>query len=156
MENTYLWLKFVHIIGVMLFMGNIVITGWWKNMADATKNPQIIAFAQRQVTLTDYIFTFGGILILAIAGFVNVYIYQMSYSTPWLKNGVIYFLLSGVVWFFILIPVQVKQAKMAREFAVTNEIPAAYWQLCTIWNVFGLLAVFLPLATVYFMVMKPV
>ena len=124
-------------------------------MADATKNPQIIAFAQRQVTLTDYIFTFGGILILAIAGFANVYLHQISYTIPWLKNGVIYFLISGVVWLFILIPVQAKQAKMAREFAVTNEIPASYWRLCTIWNLFGLLAIFLPLATVYFMVMKP-
>lgn len=155
MSNAYLWLKVIHIIGVMLFMGNIIITGWWKNMADATKNPQIIAFAQRQVTLTDYIFTFGGILILAIAGFANVYLHQISYTIPWLKNGVIYFLISGVVWLFILIPVQAKQAKMAREFAVTNEIPASYWRLCTIWNLFGLLAIFLPLATVYFMVMKP-
>lgn len=155
MSNAYLWLKVIHIIGVMLFMGNIIITGWWKNMADATKNPQIIAFAQRQVTLTDYIFTFSGILILAIAGFANVYLHQISYTIPWLKNGVIYFLISGLVWLFILIPVQAKQAKMAREFAVTNEIPASYWRLCTIWNLFGLLAIFLPLATVYFMVMKP-
>lgn len=139
----------------MLFMGNIIITGWWKNMADATKNPQIIAFAQRQVTLTDYIFTFGGILILAIAGFTNVYLHEISYSIPWLKNGVIYFLLSGLIWLFILIPVQAKQAKMSRTFAENNEIPASYWQLCTIWNIFGLLAIFLPLATVYFMVMKP-
>ena len=156
MENTYLWLKVIHIVGVMFFMGNIIITGWWKNMADATKNPQIIAFAQRQVTLTDYIFTFGGILILVIAGFANVYLHEMSYSISWLKNGIIYFLLSGAVWLFILIPVQAKQAKMARVFAISNEIPAQYWRLCTIWNLFGLLAIFLPLATVYFMVMKPV
>jgi uncharacterized membrane protein len=156
MSNTYQWLKVIHIVGVMLFMGNIIVTGWWKNMADATKNPQIIAFAQRQVTLTDYIFTFGGILILAIAGFANVYLHQISYSISWLKNGVIYFLISGVVWLFILIPVQAKQAKMAREFTVTNEIPANYWRLCTIWNIFGLLAILLPLATVYFMVMKSI
>jgi uncharacterized membrane protein len=156
MEDTYLWLKLIHIVGVMFFMGNIIITGWWKNMADATKNPQIIAFAQRQVTLTDYIFTFGGILILAIAGFANAYLHEMSYSISWLKYGIIYFLLSGAVWLFILIPVQAKQAKMARLFAVSNEIPDQYWRLCTIWNLFGLLAIFLLLATVYFMVMKPV
>ena len=50
MENSYLWLKVLHIVGVVLFLGNIIVTGWWKNMADRTKNPQIIAFAQRQVT----------------------------------------------------------------------------------------------------------
>ena len=29
-------------------------------MADRTRDPKIIAFAQRQVTLTDWVFTFGG------------------------------------------------------------------------------------------------
>ncbi|HPH07259.1 MAG TPA: DUF2269 family protein, partial [Methylotenera sp.] len=59
MNDTYLWLKTIHILGVVLFLGNIIITGWWKVMADNTKNAQVIAFAQRQVTLTDYVFTAG-------------------------------------------------------------------------------------------------
>ena len=37
MDNLYLWLKVVHIFGVVLFLGNIIVTGWWKNMADRTK-----------------------------------------------------------------------------------------------------------------------
>jgi uncharacterized membrane protein len=81
MENTYLWLKVIHIFGVVLFLGNIIVTGWWKNMADLTKNPQIIAYAQRQVTLTDFIFTGGGVAILLVAGMANVYLHDMSYAT---------------------------------------------------------------------------
>jgi uncharacterized membrane protein len=43
--NTYLLLKSLHILGVVLFLGNIIITGWWKAMADRTRNPVVIAFA---------------------------------------------------------------------------------------------------------------
>jgi len=39
---------------VVAFLGNIIVTGWWKLMADRTRDPRVIAFAQRQVTTTDY------------------------------------------------------------------------------------------------------
>lgn len=155
MENTYLLLKVVHIFGVVIFLGNIIVTGWWKNMADRTKNPQIIAYAQRQVTLTDYIFTGGGVLILLVAGMSNVYLHDMSYATKWLGHGMVFFLVSGAIWAAVLIPVQTKQAKMAREFAVNGVIPDSYWKLCTTWNIFGLLATIIPLANLYYMVYKP-
>lgn len=154
MANTYLWLKTLHLLGVVLFLGNIIVTGWWKNLADRTKNPQIIAFAQRQVTLTDYIFTAGGSVILLGAGMLNVYLHGLSYSAKWLNHGFAIFVLSGLIWAFVLIPTQIKQAKMAKEFAVSGEIPQEYWQLCNRWNWFGLAATLLPLMNIYWMVFK--
>ncbi len=154
MDNSYLWLKTIHILGVVLFLGNIIVTGWWKNMADRTRNPQIIAFAQRQVTLTDFVFTAGGAGILFVAGTVNVAIHHLDYSSKWLTHGMAMFLLSGLIWVTILIPAQIKQAKMAREFASTGVIPDQYWKLCTTWNIFGVIATLLPLSNLYWMVFK--
>ncbi len=156
MDNSYLWLKTIHVLGVVLFLGNVIITGWWKIMADKTRNPQIIAYAQRQVTLTDYIFTAGGVTILLSAGMANAGIHHMDFSAKWLTQGMLMFVLSGLIWVAILIPVQIKQAKMAKEFAVTSIIPEAYWKLCNRWNVFGVIATLLPLANLYLMVFKPV
>ena len=68
MGNTYLVLKSVHIFGVILLLGNLIVTAWWKLMANRTKNPSIIAFAQRQVTLTDFVFTAPGALLAILAG----------------------------------------------------------------------------------------
>jgi uncharacterized membrane protein len=155
MSDTYLWLKVVHLFGVIWFMGNIIVTGWWKNMADLTKNPQIIAFAQRQVTLTDWIFTAGGVLILFVAGMANVWLHNMSFSSKWIVWGLAMFLISGAIWAAVLIPVQIKQAKMAKEFAVSGVIPKEYWKLCNTWNIYGLLAVIIPLINLYWMVFKP-
>ena len=67
MGNTYLLLKSIHIFGVILLMGNIIVTAWWKFMADKTKEPNVIAFAQRQVILTDFVFTAPGALMAIMA-----------------------------------------------------------------------------------------
>lgn len=155
MENSYLWLKTVHLFGVIMFIGNIVVTGWWKNMADRTKKPQVIAFAQRQVTLTDYIFTAGGALVLFVAGTANVVIHGLDSSSHWLKMGNIMFILSGIIWVVILIPIQIKQEKMAKEFNETNVIPPEYWTMCMTWNFWGVIATVLPLLNIYWMTFKP-
>ena len=34
--NLYTVLKAVHLFGVVVFLGNIVVTAWWKLMADRT------------------------------------------------------------------------------------------------------------------------
>ncbi len=41
--DAYLLLKTLHLLGVILFLGNIIVTGWWKAMADRTRDPMIIA-----------------------------------------------------------------------------------------------------------------
>ncbi len=154
MENSYLWLKVIHLLGVVMFLGNIIITGWWKNMADLTRNAQIIAFAQRQVTVTDWIFTAGGSVILLVGGMLNVHLHGLSYSAKWLGWGVSLFVLSGIIWAVVLIPTQVKQAKMAKTFAQTGEITEYYWKLCMRWNIWGAIAVILPLINLYWMTFK--
>ncbi len=157
MDNTYLWLKSLHLLGVVMFLGNIIVTGWWKFMADRTKNSVIIAFAQRQVTLTDWVFTAGGVILVLAGGLGNALLHQIDYlNTYWLAWGLGLFIVSGIIWALILLPIQIAQAKMARLFASGGEIPARYWQLGRMWNVFGTLATLLPLMNLYWMVFKPV
>lgn len=153
---SYLTLKSLHLFGVILFMGNIIITGWWKYMADRTGERKVIAFAQRQVTVTDYIFTLGGAVILLVCGELMA---RGSLgddgSTLWLMWARGLFVASGVIWLAVLIPVQVKQARMARHFKEDTPIPEEYWRLSRLWIVWGTIAVLLPLGNLYWMVFKP-
>ncbi len=156
MDDSYLWLKTLHLLGVMLFMGNIIVTGWWKFMADRTRNPQVIAFAQRQVTLTDYVFTAGGSALLLAAGWGNAALHGMNvFQIHWLSWGLWLFCASGIIWAAILIPLQIRQERMAQEFAVSGSIPPAYWRMCLHWNIWGTIATVLPLMNLYWMVFKP-
>jgi Predicted integral membrane protein (DUF2269) len=51
--------KVIHLLGVVLFLGNIIVTAVWKMLADRTREPRTIAYAQRLVTVTDWIFYLG-------------------------------------------------------------------------------------------------
>lgn len=157
---NYETLKIIHLLGVILFTGNIIVTGWWKTLADRTGDYRIIAFAQRQVTLTDWIFTFGGVVLvltgsLGMVALMNVDVMAEIHETRWLNWGYHLFLLSGVIWILILVPLQYLQAKMAHKFAVSGEIPANYWLYGKLWLYFGILATVIPLVNLFWMVVKP-
>jgi uncharacterized membrane protein len=153
---TYLAFKVVHITGVVLFLGNIIVTGAWKVLADRTGDPRTIAFAQRLVTLTDWIFTLGGVILILIGAYGMVLTAGLDPLGPlWLIAGQSLFIASGIIWVAILIPVQIKQARQARAFASGGAIPEGYWRLCRLWVIWGTIATLLPLANLYFMVVKP-
>jgi uncharacterized membrane protein len=153
---TYLAFKVVHILGVVLFLGNIIVTGVWKALADRTGDPRTIAYAQRLVTLTDWIFTAGGVVLILIGGYSMVRTAGLDPLGPaWLVWGQGLFIASGIIWVAILIPIQIAQAREARGFAQGGAIPPRYWRLGRLWYVWGTIATLLPLANLYFMVVKP-
>ncbi len=149
------WL-FLHILGAVLVIGNIVVTAVWKVFADRTKNPPFVAFAQRLVTITDVAFTATGVLLIIISGQVLADELGGVFGGPaWLTIGWSLFIASGVIWLAALVPIQVMQARLAARFATEATVPARYWRLSTLWSVFGAAATILPLVARYFMVCKP-
>jgi uncharacterized membrane protein len=155
MDPTYIWLKTLHILGAIIFVGNIIVTAWWKLMADRTHNPVVMHFAQRQVLWTDLIFTAGGGLLLAATGFATVARGGWSMAHSWVATGVLLFALSGLIWLAVLIPLQFAQARLTRGLPPGSPIPPRYWKLARLWSVFGTVATLLPLWAVWWMVAKP-
>lgn len=149
------WLS-LHILGVILFLGNLIVTAVWKTLADRTKNPPVVAYGQRLVTVTDFAFTATGALLIIVAGQVMAQDYGGVFSGPlWLTLGWSLFIASGVIWLTILIPIEVMQARLARGFRNGGTIPERYWRLSLLWAIFGVIATILPLINVYLMVFKP-
>lgn len=154
--NAYLIWKALHLVGVIVLLGNIIVTAWWKIMADRTKNPSVIAFAQRQVTLTDFVFTAPAALLIIVAGDAMAYGFMSNtWSIRWLIWGRGLFFAAGIIWLTVLIPTQIRQARLARTFDDSRPVPEEYWRLSSRWRLFGALAVVLPLLNIYWMVFKP-
>ena len=85
---TYDAFKVVHLFGVVLFLGNIIVTAVWKVMADQTGDSQIIAYAQRLVTLTDWIFTAGGVVLILVGAYGMAAVAGLDLrGTTWLVWG---------------------------------------------------------------------
>ena len=54
---SYLVWKLLHVLGVVLFVGNITTGILWKVHADRTRNPALIAHACAGLTRSDRFFT---------------------------------------------------------------------------------------------------
>jgi uncharacterized membrane protein len=153
---SYNAFKVVHLFGVVVFLGNIIVTGVWKVMADRTGDPRVIAYAQRLVTLTDWVFTAGGVLFILVGAYGMAAVAHLDLrGTVWLIWGQGLFVASGLIWVFILIPTQIAQARQAHIFAAGSPIPDSYWRHNRRWVIWGTIATVVPLANLYFMVFKP-
>ena len=148
--------KFAHVLGVILLLGNITVTAVWKVFADRTRNASIIGFGQRMVTGTDFGLTVPGIVLTIIGGYGAMYEAPYDFPGPaWLLWSQISFVAAGVIWLGILIPIQVRQARMARAFEHAGDVPEAYRTLARRWLFWGLVATVPLVAALYFMLDKP-
>lgn len=148
--------KFAHIIGVILLLGNITVTAVWKVFADRTRDASIIAFGQRMVTGTDFGLTVPGIVLTMVGGYGAMIEAQYDFPGPfWLLWSQISFVAAGIIWLGVLIPIQVKQARMAKQFGGATEVPGEYRRLARQWLAWGLIATVPLVSALYLMIYKP-
>lgn len=148
-------LKSVHIFAVILFVGNIIVSAFWKAMADRTRDVVVIRFATRLVNLTDVFFTAGGIVLLMATGHAMASTYGGVHATGWIRWSYMLVVGSGLIWLLILVPVQIKQAMLLKPLERHTEIPVRYWKLSVLWMAAGIPATILPLPAIYLMAVKP-
>jgi len=148
--------KFAHILGIILLLGNITVTAVWKVFADRTRNASIVSFGQRMVTGTDFGLTVPGIVLTIVGGYGAMYEARYDFPGPaWLLWSQLSFIAAGIIWLGLLIPIQVKQARMAHAFAGAAEVPEEYRRLARLWLIWGLIATVPLISALYFMIEKP-
>ncbi|MDU0329919.1 DUF2269 family protein [Paenibacillus sp. 3LSP] len=93
-----LWLT-LHVLGVLLMVGNIITAAFWKSRADRTGNPQIMHYAAKNVMIADYIFTIPGLVLIVLSG--GMMTGGLGYSLTglnWLTLSLGLFAVSGLIW----------------------------------------------------------
>ena len=156
---VYLLLKTVHILSVILFLGNIITGLFWKAHADATRDPRLQAHALAGIIRSDNWFTIPSVLLIIITGVALAMSAGLPLlGTQWIAVSLAAFLISGLLFGIFLGPQQKQLLAMARE-AEAGTVPewpsAAYRRLSTRWEVIGLIAIALPLVALALMVFKP-
>jgi uncharacterized membrane protein len=148
--------KTVHVIGVILLVGNVSATAIWKLFADRTGDPKIMAFAQKLVTYTDFSLTLWGIILIVGGGYAAALIADLDLvGQGWLLYGQLLFVVSGALWLGILLPLQIRQARAAKRFGEGSEVPEQYWRDCRSWIIWGLVATVPLVAGIWVMIAKP-
>jgi uncharacterized membrane protein len=153
---VYTWLKFVHLFGVVLFVGNIITAALWKTRADRSGDLPTIAFAQRTVALADWAFTLPGVLLVLIGG------YGMVARRPWPLHGVRWlewgqglFWLSVIIWIAVLVPAQRRLVALSEAGVRAGSLPPEFAGVSRRWAMWGGIATLLPIIVLFMMVTKP-
>jgi uncharacterized membrane protein len=146
-------LKVLHLMCACLFLGNVIVSGVWALMAERTRNHSIIQFSNRMVLITDAMFTLIGAVGLVWTGYIMAENFGGGASHPWIKWSYGLLTFSGLIWAFVLVPIQLKQRALLSKSDIVGD---EYWRLSRIWQIAGAIATVLPLPIVYFMVTKTV
>jgi len=154
--TTYYVFQFLHITGVILLVGNITVTAVWKVFANRSEDAAIIAFGQRLVTGTDFGLTIPGIVLTIVGGYGVLWMMGYSLFEPaWLLWSQILFVSAGAIWLFILVPIQVKQARIAKSFEPGGVVSDEYRTLSRRWITWGLISTVPLVIILWLMVAKP-
>lgn len=149
-----LWL-FLHLAGVVLFVGNIITAAFWKVRADLQKNSAVIHHTVKNVMLADFVFTLPGLILVIISGIAMVVRTEIStHGLNWLMLSLVLFAITGVVWLAILIPLQRAMIRHSAACIESGNISKAYVQASRLWAVFGIMATLLPIMILYLMIAK--
>jgi uncharacterized membrane protein len=153
----YSTVKLIHVLGVVHFLGNIIVSAVWKTQADRTGNPVVIAFACRLVNITDLLFTAFGSALIVIGGIGLFHATGISLSdAPYLIIGISLFGMAAMLWLAGLLPLQIYMSKIAAKAVAEGEaeLPASYEKCRKLWNMVGRIAVLMPLGALYFMIVR--
>lgn len=156
--STYLFLKLVHVLAVVFFLGNIIVGVFWKAIADRTRDPRIMAFTMDGIIRADRLFTVPGVILILIGGFGAAGVGGLPMlGTPWILWSIILFTISGIAFMGWLVPVQKKLRAVAAAGAedASKMDWAAYGRLSGQWKLWGMVALITPLIAMVLMVMKP-
>lgn len=146
-------IKVIHLLCACLFLGNVIVSGVWAALAERTGSHEIIKFSNRLVLLTDVLFTASGALGLVITGHLMADRYGGDTAHGWITWSYALFGLSGLIWAFVLVPIQLRQRSLLARF---DYITADYMRLSRLWQISGAVATLLPLPIIYLMVTKTV
>ena len=152
----YLALKVVHVLAVIVFLGNITTGIFWKVIADRTRDPKIMAHTLDGIIGADRWFTIPGIIVILLAGFATAGVGHVPIlSTGWILWSLALFVIAGIAFG----PVSRFQRQMAAIAHQGSDSGKFDWTLYERrsegWNFWGAIALVAPLIAVVLMVLKP-
>jgi len=154
----YLWTRWLHILGAVIFLGNIFLGAFWMIYTDIQKSPELFRFTIRGINATDIAFTAPGALLMMWNGFVLAHqnwggIFQMN----WLRLAFSLFMVLGLLWALLLVPMQIYFEHVSENIKTFTEIyqSSAFRRRLVAYFILGSLAGILTLMILILMVLKP-
>jgi uncharacterized membrane protein len=153
--NTYLVVKWLHIISSVLMVGTGLGSAFYMFFANRSGSLPAQAVVSRLVVRADWCFTTPTVLIQPASGLLLAHMAGWPLTTPWLALSLGLYALAGACWLPV-VWLQLRMAAMAQQ-AVEHQtaLPPLYGHYARWWEALGYPA-FAAMAVIFFlMVNKP-
>jgi len=152
----FLLLKALHIVSVVVFLGNIITGIFWKLHADRTGDLRARAQALDGLIKADRIFTSPAAVLILLTGVtLAVSMHLPILGTMWILWALVLFGLAGAMFGIFVGPLQKKLLANVRAGLSGSWNEAEYHALSAAWFRWGVAATVAPLAALFLMVFKP-
>ena len=152
----YVFVKALHVISVVLFLGNIITGVFWKLHADRDGELRGRALAIDGLIRSDRWFTLPGVvLIIATGVWLATLAHLPIVRTFWLFWALVLFGISGIAFQAFVAPLQRKLRANVQAGLTGAWDEAAYRRLSRSWEIWGAVATLSPIGSLFLMVMKP-
>lgn len=148
----YRWHKFLHLAGVVVFLGNVILGPLWVVLSLSQQKLQTVRFTFNMLQAFDIYITAPSIFITVINGLYLGSALGGIENLNWLRYSVYSLLL---LWIFI-IPILIIQDKMAKHIENGDIKSKSFDQLKKSWMIIGLVS-FIPIVYIcYMMIFKSI
>ena len=154
--GMYVVYKVIHIVAVIMFLGNITTGVFWHRHAVRTRDPRILAHTMAGIIRSDLFFTNPGAILIVLAGIMAAIKGNFPiWRTDWIRWALILFSVSGFAFMARVAPLQRKLLATAQAGISGSFDEATYHRLARQWEIWGAIATLAPFVALILMVMKP-
>jgi len=151
---VYFYLVLIHILAVIIFLGNITITPFWKLQAEKTKDRLVMLRTWQGIIKADRLFTMPGVSILLLFGIgAALHGGYNLISTGWIFWSLILYVISGAAFMAKVVPIQKNIVALSKDESKFGW--DEYKKLAKQWDIWGSVATIAPWIAVVLMVLKP-
>lgn len=151
---TYLTLKTLHILSMVLLFGTGLGSAFYKWMADRSGNVEHIAKTNKHVVLADWVFTTPTIIFQPLSGLWMASIAGLSLTSPWIALSLLLYVIAGLCWLPV-VWLQLRMKALSSEAVDNNRpLPDLYWKMARWWWCLGVPAFIAMVLVVILMVVK--
>ena len=153
--NTYLLIKWLHILSATILFGTGIGIAFFKWITDRSGDVRAIRISAERTVLADWLFTTPAVIVQPLSGVAMAHLAGYQVMSGWVGYSLGLYVLAGCCWLPV-VWLQLRMRALAQVADSTSAaLPPLYWRYARAWFWLGVPAFLALLAVYWLMVAKP-
>jgi uncharacterized membrane protein len=153
--NTYLMLKWLHVLSATILFGTGIGIAFFKWITDRSGDVRAIRIVTERTVMADWVFTTPAVILQPLTGLALVYYAGFPLLSGWVFYTFVLYVFAGCCWLPV-VALQIRMRNLARTADQAGlPLPPQYWRDARLWFWLGVPAFSALLVVYWLMIAKP-